>query len=133
MRKKFYLSLTVILISVFIFFQLMLIAHEKTHFAIYRMFGYNSTIHIEFLQGYVQLDANQTLNETDAKIIYSLQSVVELESYQLQVCIMLVTTLLIVILILVDSYFFKLVQALDLVQRFEEMQKVKELAAEVRQ
>jgi hypothetical protein len=130
MRKKFYLSLTVILVSAFIFFQLMLIAHEKTHFAIYRIFGYNSTIHIEFLFGYVTLDS--TLNETDSKIIRSLQSVVELESYQLQICLMEITTLLIVILILVDSYFFKLVQALDLVQRFEEMQKAKKLAAEVR-
>jgi hypothetical protein len=131
MRKKFYLSLTIILFSVFMFFQLMLIAHENTHVAIYKLFGYNSTKYIGFLQGYVILDS--TLNETDAKIIRSLQSVVELESYQLQVCIMAVTTLLIVILILVDSYFFKLVQALDLVQRFEDMQRIKKLAAEVRQ
>jgi len=131
MRKKFYLSLTVILVSVFIFFQLMLIAHEKTHFAIYRMFGYTSTIHIEFLQGYVQLDANQTLNETDSKIIRSLQSVVELESYQLQAFYLGVMTLMIVILIIVDSYFFKLVESIDLVRRYEEMQKAKEIAAEV--
>jgi len=132
MRWKFYLSITLLTISAFLFAQLMLVQHENTHFAIYKMFGYNSTVHVGFLQGYVQLNDNETLSETDSKIIRSLQSVVELESYQLEAFYFGVITLLIVILILVDSYFFKFVETLDLVQRFEEMQRAKKLAGEIR-
>lgn len=62
--------------------QLRLVRHEDTHAEIYRLFGYNVTENIGMFRGNVTFDANQTFKAEDSKIITSLESVVELVSYQ---------------------------------------------------
>ena len=66
---------TVIILTVI---QVKIQRHEDTHKAIYEQFGYNATINMGFLHG----TTNSTVNNTDLKEIGSLQSIVELVSYQ---------------------------------------------------
>jgi len=133
MNKKvfvFFMALWFVIIIAFVF--LMTNQHELTHQAIYRYFGYNSSVHLTLTGGYVQLEPNQTINETDSKTIDSLQAVNELVSYQYGILFVFVSGSFLLFIVILDSFTSQLIKALDLVQRFEEMQKAKKLAGEIR-
>lgn len=124
-KKTFIIFLVLWSVIQFTAMFLMVNQHELTHQTIYRCFGYNASVHLNLFGGYTQLDQNETINETDSKIIDSLQAVNELVSYQYGIVFAFITGSLLLFLVILDSFTSKIIDILNLVQRFEDMEKIK--------
>lgn len=126
MANKIFWTVFFLLIFTILLSQILMVKkHEETHQAIYKYFDYNSTIHYWIGGGWVTLDPNQILNETDEKIISSLQSVNELVSYQYGVEFELVAFLFIILLVGFDIYFSKLLKKLERMEFKKDLEGIK--------
>jgi len=92
----------------FLALYMMTLQHEFTHQAIYKNFGYNSSVYITWWGGMTVLENNILVNQEDYRIIGSLQAVNELVSYQYNIMFFFVCGSYLLLFVTLEKYFKKM-------------------------
>lgn len=105
----------------------MVIEHEKTHVAIWNSFGYNASYTLTVFGGITSPDMSQNFTVEDLRIIMPLHAINELVSYQYGVFMAFVFGMIIIFMVVIDTNNEKLIASIDLVKRYEELEKLKKV------